>query len=80
VTRPEELDPRGRRLRASLAAMLVPDDAPELRLARDWLNSESSVPGSSVGVSEVMLDQRGQLLQQQSAFATRVTFSVRDED
>jgi hypothetical protein len=34
------------------------------------------VPGSSVGVGEVVLDQRGQLLQQQSAFATRVTFSV----
>ena len=80
MTRPEELDPGGRRLRAALAAMLVPDDAPELRLARDWLNSESSVPGSSVGVGEVMLDQRGQLLQQQSAFASRVTFSVRDED
>jgi hypothetical protein len=60
--------------------MLVPDDAPELRLARDWLNSESSVPGSSVGVGEVMLDQRGQLLQQQSEFATHFTFSVRDED
>jgi hypothetical protein len=39
VTRPEELDARGRRLRAALAAVLVPGDAPELRLRHDWLDS-----------------------------------------
>jgi hypothetical protein len=32
VTAPLELDARGRRLRAALAAVLVPDNAPELRL------------------------------------------------
>jgi hypothetical protein len=39
VTRPEELDARGRRLRAALAAVLVRDKAPELRLVHDWLDS-----------------------------------------
>jgi hypothetical protein len=33
------LDARGRRLRAALAAVLVPDNAPELRLVREWLDS-----------------------------------------
>jgi hypothetical protein len=32
-----ELDARGRRLRAALAAVLVPDNAPEVRLVREWL-------------------------------------------
>jgi hypothetical protein len=33
------LDARGRRLRAALAAVLVPADGPELRLVREWLDS-----------------------------------------
>jgi hypothetical protein len=33
------LDARGRRLRAALAGVLVPDNAPELRLVREWLDS-----------------------------------------
>jgi hypothetical protein len=38
-----ELDPRGRRLRAALAAELVRDNAPELRLVREWLKNWSGV-------------------------------------
>jgi hypothetical protein len=38
-----ELDARGRRLRAALAAVLVRDNAPELRLVREWLNSWSGI-------------------------------------
>jgi hypothetical protein len=33
------LDPRGRRLRAALAAVLVRDNAPELRLMRELLDT-----------------------------------------
>jgi hypothetical protein len=33
------LDARGRRLRAALAAVLVRDNAPELRLGSEWLDS-----------------------------------------
>jgi hypothetical protein len=33
------LDPRGRRLRAALAAVLVRDHAPELRLMRELLDT-----------------------------------------
>jgi hypothetical protein len=36
LTLPEELDARGRRLRAALAAVLVRDNAPKLRLMHDW--------------------------------------------
>jgi hypothetical protein len=43
VTRPEELDARGRRLRAALAAVLVRDHAPELRLVREWLDDWSGL-------------------------------------
>ena len=43
MIRPEELDAHGRRLRAALAAVLVRDDAPELRLVRDWLDSWSGI-------------------------------------
>ena len=32
-----------RRLRAALAAVLVPDTAPELRLVREWLDSWSGI-------------------------------------
>jgi hypothetical protein len=35
----DDLDARGRRLRAALAAVLVRDNAPELRLMREWLDS-----------------------------------------
>jgi len=38
-----ELDARGRRLRAALAAVLVRDNAPELRLMREWLDSWSGL-------------------------------------
>jgi len=47
VTRPEELDARGRRLRAALAAVLVRYNAPELRLVHDWLDSWSGSGSSS---------------------------------
>jgi hypothetical protein len=43
VTRPEELDARGRRLRAALSAALVRYDAPELRLVHEWLDSWSGI-------------------------------------
>jgi hypothetical protein len=39
VTRPEELDSRGRRLRAALAAVLVRDRARELDLVHQWLDT-----------------------------------------
>jgi hypothetical protein len=38
-----ELDARGRRLRAALAAVLVRDNAPELRLLHDWLDNWSGL-------------------------------------
>ena len=34
----EELETRGRRLRAALAAVLVRDNAPELWLMHEWLD------------------------------------------
>ena len=37
------LDARGRRLRAALAAVLVRDNAPELRLVREWLDTWSGI-------------------------------------
>jgi hypothetical protein len=37
------IDARGRRLRAALAAVLVCDNAPELRLVREWLNNWSGI-------------------------------------
>jgi hypothetical protein len=37
------LDARGRRLRAALAAVLVRDNAPELRLVREWLDTGSGI-------------------------------------
>jgi hypothetical protein len=43
VPYPVELDARGRRLRAALAAVLVRDNAPELRLVREWLDSWSGI-------------------------------------
>jgi hypothetical protein len=38
-----ELDALGRRFRAALAAALVRDDAPELRLVHEWLDSWSGI-------------------------------------
>jgi hypothetical protein len=46
-----ELDARGRRLRAALAAVLVRDNAPELRLIHDWLDSWSGIGLIVVGMS-----------------------------
>ena len=43
MTRPQELNARGRRLRAGLAAVLVRDNAPELRLMREWLDNWSGI-------------------------------------
>src|SRR5262245_30478635 len=45
-----ELDARGRRLRAALAAVLVKADAPELRLVRAWLNNWSGLGLIVVGM------------------------------
>ena len=39
MTRPEELDARGRRLRAALAAVIVRDRARELDLVHQWLDT-----------------------------------------
>jgi hypothetical protein len=38
-----ELDARGRRLRAALAAVLVADNAPELGRMREWLDNWSGI-------------------------------------
>jgi hypothetical protein len=38
-----ELDARGRRLRAALAAVLVRDNAPELQLMHEWLDNWSGI-------------------------------------
>jgi hypothetical protein len=43
VTRPQEPDARGRRLRAAVAAVLGRDNAPELRLVGEWLHSWSGL-------------------------------------
>jgi hypothetical protein len=37
------LDARSRRLRAALAAVLVRDNAPEVRLVRQWLDNWSGL-------------------------------------
>jgi hypothetical protein len=46
-----ELDGRGRRLRAALAAVLVNADAPELRLIREWLDCWAGIGLVVVGMS-----------------------------
>jgi hypothetical protein len=46
-----ELNGPGRRLRAALAAVLVRDSAPELRLIHDWLDSWSGIGLIVVGMS-----------------------------
>jgi hypothetical protein len=51
VTRPEELDARGRRLRAALAAVLVRANAPELRLVRELPDNWSGIGLIVAGMS-----------------------------
>ena len=51
MSRPEELDARGRRLRAALAAVLVPENAPELRLMHEWLDNWSGIGLIVVGMA-----------------------------
>ena len=46
-----ELDARGRRLRAALAAVLVKAEAPELRLMHEWLDSWSGIGLIVVGMT-----------------------------
>jgi hypothetical protein len=46
-----ELDARGRRLRVALAAVLVPDNARELRLVREWLDNWSGIGLIVVGLA-----------------------------
>lgn len=46
-----ELDTRGRRLRAALAAVLVRADAPELRFVHQWLDSWSGIGLIVTGMS-----------------------------
>ena len=51
MIRPGELDARGRRLRAALAAALVKADTPELRLVHRWLDSWSGIGLIVTGMS-----------------------------
>jgi hypothetical protein len=46
-----ELDARGRRLRAALAAVLVKANAPELQLMHAWLDSWSGIGLVAVGMA-----------------------------
>jgi hypothetical protein len=48
-----ELDARGRRLRAALAALLLKADAPELRLMHRCLDSWSGVGLVAVGIERL---------------------------
>ena len=56
------LDPRGRRLRAGFAAVLVKADAPELRLVHRWLDNWSGLGLVVAGMTrqgfQLGLDQR----------------------
>jgi hypothetical protein len=56
VTPPEELDARGRRLRAALAAVLVKAEAPELRLMHELLDSWSGISLIVVGMDHQAWD------------------------
>jgi hypothetical protein len=57
------LDARGRRLRAALSAVLVRDNAPELRLVHCWLDSWSGIGLVVVGMAhqrhQVSLGEHG---------------------
>jgi hypothetical protein len=48
LTHPDAL---GRRLRAALAAVLVRDNAPELRLMREWLDSWAGIGLIVIGMT-----------------------------
>jgi hypothetical protein len=50
VTRPEELDHRGRRLRAALGFLRLPPTEPELQLLHRWLDTWIGVGLITVGV------------------------------
>jgi hypothetical protein len=52
------LDARGRRLRAALAAVLVADNAPELRRMREWLDSCSGIGLIITGMSYQAWDEQ----------------------
>ena len=56
------LDPRGRRLRAALAAVLVRDNAPELKLMREWLDSWSGIGLIIAGMTHQGWDVARELL------------------
>jgi PleD family two-component response regulator len=60
VTRPEELDARGRRLRAALAAVLVRDYAPEVRL-RAGLAMEEIIAGAMWPRSVLLVEDDDEL-------------------
>jgi hypothetical protein len=62
-----DLDPRGRRLRAALAAALVPHNAPEVRLVRDWLDNWSGIGLVLAGMTHQGYDV------QLTAYAARAT-------
>jgi hypothetical protein len=51
-----ELTPAGRRLRAALAAVLVPGTAPELALAHRWLDSWGGVGLLAEGMARLGCD------------------------
>ena len=57
------LDARGRRLRAALAAVVVRDDAPELRVMHQWLDSCRGIGLVVVGMAhqgfQVSLGEHG---------------------
>jgi hypothetical protein len=63
VTRPDELDARGRRLRAALAAVLVKANASELKLVHELLDSWSGIGLVVVGMAhqgfQVSLGEHG---------------------
>jgi hypothetical protein len=73
TTRPAEvdLDARGRRLRAGLAGVLVPDNAPELRLVREWRDSWSGIGHVAVGMHRQGFDLQ---LTQYDEHGWRATF------
>jgi hypothetical protein len=52
------LDVRGRRVRAALATVLVPDTALELRLVREWLDNWSSIGLIIAGIKHQGWDVR----------------------
>jgi hypothetical protein len=53
------LDARGRRLRAALAAVLVRDNAAELRLMHDWLDNSEPGSGGRLSVAADLVEVDG---------------------